>query len=101
MGNLFKFFSKKDEPEELEFRESDNPLDREIDALYNMLADVMGSDKLVIKAGKMDALKFMRSPLHGERVLALQRIIMENPTIEHIPTDSEIPKLITVLSEHG
>ena len=102
MGNLFKFFNKKDtdKPEENEIRESDNPLDREIDALYDMLADVVGSDKLVIKAGKMDALKFMRSPRRGERVLALQRIIMENPTIEHIPTDSEIPKLITVLSEH-
>ncbi|WP_072935906.1 Lon family ATP-dependent protease [Schwartzia succinivorans] len=84
----------------MEYRESDNPLDREIDALYSMLSDVIGPDKLVIKAGKMDALKFMRSPRHGERVLALQRIIMENPTIEHIPTDSEIPKLISVLSEH-
>lgn len=102
MGNLFKFFSKKDDeqPKDMEYRESDNPLDREIDALYSMLSDVIGPDKLVIKAGKMDALKFMRSPRHGERVLALQRIIMENPTIEHIPTDSEIPKLISVLSEH-
>ena len=102
MGNLFKFLSKKDDeqPKDMEYRESDNPLDREIDALYSMLSDVIGPDKLVIKAGKMDALKFMRSPRHGERVLALQRIIMENPTIEHIPTDSEIPKLISVLSEH-
>lgn len=47
----------------------------------------------------MDAMRFMRSPLRGERVLALQRIVMENPTIEHIPVDSEIPKLITALSE--
>ena len=78
---------------------SENPLDREIDALYGMLADIMGSDKLVIKAGKMDAMRFMRSPRRGERVLALERIILENPTIEHIPSDSEIPKMITELSE--
>ena len=62
--------------------EPEHPLDREIDALYGMLADILGSDKLVIKAGKMDAMRFMRSPLRGERVLALERIILENPTIE-------------------
>ncbi|MGP1471296.1 MAG: Lon family ATP-dependent protease [Schwartzia sp. (in: firmicutes)] len=100
MGNLFKFFQKK-RPEEAagDALVQDNPLDREIEALYGMLADVLGSDKLVIKAGKMDAMRFMRSPLRGERVLALQRIVLENPTIEHIPADSEIPKLLTALSE--
>lgn len=102
MVSFFNFFGKKDKEarKDIEYHESDNPLDREIDALYSMLSDVVGPDKLVIKAGKMDALKLMRSPRHGERVLALQRIIMENPTIEHVPTDSEIPKLISVLSEH-
>ena len=100
MGNLFKFFQKK-RPEDGRSAAvpPDNPLDREIDALYGMLAEILGSDKLVIKAGKMDAMRFMRSPLRGERVLALQRIILENPTIEHIPADSEIEKLLTALSE--
>ena len=57
-------------------------LDREIEALYGILTDIVGSDKLVIKAGKMDAMRLMRSPQRGERVLALQRIILENPTID-------------------
>ncbi len=101
MGSLFKFFQKKGEPEEKDgyMTGPEHPLDREIDALYSMLADILGSDKLVIKAGKMDAMRFMRSPLRGERILALQRIILENPTIEHIPSDAEIPKLLTELSE--
>jgi ATP-dependent Lon protease len=101
MGSLFKFFQKqkpKPEPEK-QPETHEEQLDREIDALYSMLADVLGSDKLVIKAGKMDAMRFMRSPLRGERVLALQRIVMENPTIEHIPDDPEIPKLLMILSE--
>ena len=86
MGNLFKFFRRKDAAEEAGAAAGqENALDREIDALYGMLADILGSDKLVIKAGKMDAMRFMRSPLRGERVLALQRIVMENPTIEHTP----------------
>ena len=100
MGSLFDFFHKKDAPERDGYiPASEHPLDREIDALYGMLADILGSDRLVIKAGKMDSMRFMRSPLRGERVLALERIILENPTIEHIPTDAEIPKLLTELSE--
>ena len=101
MGSLFNFFQRKISPEERDsyMTSPENPLDREIDALYGMLVDILGSDKLVIKAGKMDAMRFMRSPSRGERVLALQRILLENPTIEHIPSDAEIPKLLTELSE--
>ena len=65
-------------------------IDRRIDALFSLLVDYYGSDKLVIKAGKMDALQYIRSPKRGERVLALQRIIHDNPTIKDIPADEEI-----------
>ena len=101
MGNLFKFFNKKDtdKPEENEIRESDNPLDREIDALYDMLADVVGSDKLVIKAGKMEALQLIRSPIKGERVLALQKIMYDNPTLTAVPEEKDIPRLVDQLIE--
>ena len=74
-------------------------LDREIDALYSILADEAGSDRLVIKAGKMDAMRLMRSPVRGERVLALERIVYENPTIERVPTEAEIPAILVDLSE--
>ena len=101
MGSLFNFFQRKFSSEDRSgyMTSPENPLDREIDALYGMLVDILGSDKLVIKAGKMDAMRFMRSPNRGERVLALERILLENPTIEHIPSDAEIPKLLTELSE--
>ena len=74
-------------------------LDREIAALYTMLVDVMGSDRLVILAGKMDALRYMRSPVRGERVLALCRILEENPALNTVPKDSEIPAILARLSE--
>ena len=74
-------------------------LDREIDALYSILADEAGSDRLVIKAGKMDAMRLMGSPVRGERVLALERTVYENPTIERVPTESEIPAILVELSE--
>ena len=75
-------------------------IDRKIDALFSLLVDYYGSDKLVIKAGKMDALQFVRSPNRGERVLALQRIISDNPTIKDIPPDEEIMGILDQLTEH-
>lgn len=75
-------------------------IDRRIDALFSLLVDYYGSDKLVIKAGKMDALQYIRSPKRGERVLALQRIIHDNPTIKDIPANEEIADILDILTEH-
>ena len=74
-------------------------LDRKIDMLFTLLVDYYGSDKLVIKAGKMDALHLVRSPAKGERVLALQKIIFENPTLTKPPTEKEIPAILDSLTE--
>lgn len=73
--------------------------DREIAALYAILVDVMGSDRLVLQAGKMDALRYMRSPDPSERVLALRRILEENPTLSPPPKPSEIQEQLIYLSE--
>ena len=90
-----KFFGSKNSNRSR--RESD--LDREISALYAILVDVMGSDRLVLQAGKMDALRFMRSPDPAERVLALRRILEENPTLSPPPKPSEIKEQVVALSE--
>ena len=74
-------------------------LDREISALYGILVDVMGSDRLVLQAGKMDALRYMRSTDPAERVLALRRILEENPTLSPPPKKSELQGQILLLSE--
>lgn len=74
-------------------------LDRKIDMIFTLLVDYYGSDKLVIKAGKMDALHLVRSPEKGERVLALQKIIFENPTLTKPPAEKEIPAILNTLTE--
>ena len=74
-------------------------LDREISALYGILVDVMGSDRLVLQAGKMDALRYMRSHDPAERVLALRRILEENPTLSPPPKPSEIQGQVILISE--
>ena len=84
-----------EDPDELIRQE----LDREIQAFYAILVDTMGSDKLVLQAGKLDALALMRSPNRGDRVLALERIVNENPTLGPAPRDEEIPEVLSELSE--
>ena len=47
----------------------------------------------------MDALHLVRSPEKGERVLALQKIIFENPTPTKPPAEKEIPAILDTLTE--
>ncbi len=79
--------------------QQDSDIEREISALYSILVDVMGSDRLVLQAGKMDALRYMRSADPCERILALRRIIEENPTLYPPPRRSELQAQIVALSE--
>ena len=72
----------------------ESEIDREIAAFYAVLVDAIGTERLVLQAGKMDALALMRSHSRGERVLALERILEENPTNSHVPDDAEIPKVL-------
>ncbi|MBQ7476063.1 MAG: Lon family ATP-dependent protease [Selenomonadaceae bacterium] len=93
--------SKGDEKKhQAEISPDDKDLEREIQALYAIVVDVVGSDRLVLQAGKMDALKYLRSEKIGERVLALRRILEENPTLSPAPSSkSEIHAQIVQLSE--
>ncbi|MBE6091815.1 MAG: ATP-dependent protease, Lon family [Selenomonas ruminantium] len=75
------------------------PLDRQIEALYAILVDVMGTEKLVIQAGKMKALDLMRSADPCDRVLALQRILGEDPLIAPAPKAEQVPQIMDALSE--
>ncbi|MDQ2992813.1 MAG: Lon family ATP-dependent protease, partial [Candidatus Eremiobacteraeota bacterium] len=56
-----------------------------MDALYEVLAASLGADKMVLRAGKLNALKLMRSAQLPERILALQRLVFEDPTLDRLP----------------
>lgn len=111
MNNFFtKFFhldnnnknendTKLQPPQEAIEATPKDELDRKIDTIFTLLVDYYGSDKLVIKAGKMDALHLVRSPKKGERVLALQKIIFENPTLTEVPANTDIPAILEQLTE--
>lgn len=96
--NLFgKLFGKKKNV--VIQQRAETEIDREISALYSIVVDVIGSDRLVLQAGKMDALRYLRSPDPGERILALRRILEENPTLGPAPSKDEFPAEIIRLSE--
>jgi len=79
-------------------REQDQ-LKRQVNALYGLLAGLYGSDKLVLRAGKLEALKQMRSERLEERVLALQKLVFEDPTCETLPVPEEIPGILEELED--
>lgn len=91
---LEKFITRSDKPDLAEKFSEGEHLKRQVNALFNLLTNIHGSDKVVLKAGKLEALNLMRSDILEERVLALQRIVFEDPTIDKVPGYDEIPKII-------
>ncbi|MBV8073926.1 MAG: Lon family ATP-dependent protease, partial [Candidatus Eremiobacteraeota bacterium] len=72
---------------------------RHLDALYDLLAEVLGAEKIVLRAGKLGALKGMRSQRLGDRMLALQRLVFEDPTIADAPAPANYREKLRELEE--
>ena len=94
--DLFGGSDSKKKPPELS---SEARLDTEIAAIFRMLADTMGTERLVIQAGKMNAMTLMRSEDRRERVLALMRILEEDPLLTPPPSEAEIPDILARMTE--
>ncbi len=74
----------------------DEGLRREIAALFDVLSAALGPEKVVLRAGKLGTLKQMRSTAIADRLLALQRLVFEDPTIEKLPAK---PQYRTIIAE--
>jgi len=72
---------------------------REVETLYVLLSNYYGTDKLVLKASKLDALKLMRSDQLAERVAGLCKIVADDPTVRKIPKMQEVPQLLDEIEE--
>ncbi|MDR3288865.1 MAG: Lon family ATP-dependent protease [Peptococcaceae bacterium] len=72
---------------------------KEVEALYLLLTNFYGTDKLVLKASKLDALSMMRSDSLGEQTAALLKIVTDDPTPRAIPSLEEIPELLNEAEE--
>ncbi|HEX6972376.1 MAG TPA: Lon family ATP-dependent protease [Limnochordia bacterium] len=74
-------------------------LQRRIKALYAVLNELYGPDQVVLRAGKLDALSLLRSHRLPERVLALQRLVFDDPTFQQVPHPREIPLLLDAIED--
>jgi ATP-dependent Lon protease len=77
----------------------DDGVRRYVAALYDVLASTIGTDKMVIRAGKLNALKMMRSSQLPERILALQRLVFEDPTLERLPQAGKYADVIAEIED--
>ena len=96
MDKLFRGDEKGLSPREFL---SGDQVELQVNAVFGLLSDIYGSDRLVLRAGKLEALHLMRSEDIGERVLALERIVYEDPTIDEIPRYEEIPRVLDELQD--
>ena len=78
---------------------ADEKLRREIAALYDVLTDALGTEKVVMRAGKLGTLKEMRSQAMPDRLLALQRLVFEDPTLETRPAKAQYRKTIAQIED--
>lgn len=75
-------------------------LKHDIEALYSLLIDIEGADHLVLKASKFNALAFIRSNDLHQRILGLQKIIYEDPSINDLPPTNELPQLLKEMTNY-
>lgn len=74
-------------------------LKKRVNAFYDLLKDIYGADKLILKATKLEALSFIQSNKLEKKVLGLQKIIFEDPTLDDMPFFHEIPSILNNLEE--
>jgi len=74
-------------------------LERQVTSLYTIFSGIIGPEKLVLKAGKLDALELIRSGNLPERVLALQKMVLSDPTIDRLPALEEIPAALNEIED--
>ncbi|MBC9786494.1 ATP-dependent protease, Lon family [Heliobacterium chlorum] len=90
LNRLSRLMGKKSEEEMLE---------RQVDALFGMLSDIYGADKLVLRASKLEILTQMRSTQLEERVWALQKLVLTGPLPQKAPTMKDIPDILQDVEE--
>ncbi|MHB8178958.1 MAG: Lon family ATP-dependent protease [Vulcanimicrobiaceae bacterium] len=77
----------------------EDELSRYVGALFELLTGVVGQEKLVLRAGKVSALKMMRSQGLPDRLCALARLVFEDPTVERATTRAQQRRAIAEIEE--
>jgi len=73
--------------------------ERRLSVLHGFLSNLFGADQLVLKARKMGVLNLMRSPRIGERILALQRLVFEDPALGTLPAKEDYLRVLALIED--
>ena len=78
-------------------------LDRRLRAFYDLMVQIYGPERLVLKAGKLMALKDLRDDDPSRRLLGLKKIVYEDPSLTELTPEGgivdELSRLEDELSE--
>ena len=69
-------------------------LKERVAALYSILGEIYGSERLVLRASKLGVLETMQSSDLPEQVLTLQKLVNGDPTLEKKPSARQIPTVL-------
>lgn len=106
MINFFnKIISDNTNDKKRKFSKSDlsncqEDLKNQLNALLDLYNDVIGSEKVVLKAARLGALDLLKSEDLAEKTMAFMRLTYEDPTITEIPKIEDIPQIINEIEEY-
>jgi ATP-dependent Lon protease len=83
--------------DEEEIRQDD--LKKQIDAIYRIFAGTVGTEELILHAGKYDAFKYLHDEDPKARIVGLQRLILESRDFNLPVADEDIPIILHTLED--
>lgn len=81
-------------------RELNEKWHHEVDALYTLLANFYGSDKLVLKATRLGAIHLIQSEDIQERTAGLLKLVLDDPTDRALPNREGISQILLEIEDH-
>ena len=66
----------------LDKKDAERQLIADVEALYALVIDLWGADHLVLKGAKLGIMDLINSSDLGERILGLEKLVFQNPTLD-------------------
>ncbi|GAV23159.1 Lon family ATP-dependent protease [Carboxydothermus pertinax] len=74
-------------------------LEKKVELVGNVLTNLYGPDKLILKAAKVEALKLIQSEKLEEKVLGFQKIVFEDPSLNRVPASGELSEILEKIED--
>lgn len=76
---------------------AEEELRRQVNVLYGAFNSLIGSEKMVLRASKYEALSYVHSEDPRRRLVGLQRLVYEDASYDRIPQDDEVIEIVNEL----